>query len=70
MDWNHRWRSVEFYLLEPHAEDGLAMVPSHRVYGTNMSVDPTVIDELVNVAMRRGSRSKDGAASATTRRTR
>ena len=30
-------------------------MPSHRVYGTGMSVDPTgVIDELVNVAIRSG----------------
>ena len=64
---------LEFYLLEPHAGGWTPVsVPSHRVYGTGMSVDPTgVIDELVNVAIAmRGSRSRDGAASTTTRRTR
>ena len=47
---------LEFYLLEPHAGGWTPVsVPSHRVYGTGMSVDPTgVIDELVNVAIRSG----------------
>ena len=47
---------LEFYLLEPHAGGWTPVsVPSHRVYGTGMSVDPTgVIDELVNAAIRSG----------------
>ena len=44
---------LEFYLLEPDAGGWRPVaVPSHRVYGTGMSVDPTgVIDELVDTAM-------------------
>ena len=48
---------LEFYLLEPDDEEGgigwrPVPVPSHRVYGTGMSVDPTgVIDEVVNTAL-------------------
>ena len=44
---------LEFYLLEPDAGGWSPVaVPSHRVYGTGMSVDPTgVIDELVDTAM-------------------
>ena len=47
---------LEFYLLEPDAGGWSPVaVPSHRVYGTGMSVDPTgVIDELVNTAIRCG----------------
>jgi glutamine synthetase len=47
---------LEFYLLEPLAGKWSPVaVPSHRVYGTGMSVDPTgVIDELVNTAIRCG----------------
>jgi glutamine synthetase len=47
---------LEFYLLEPDAGGWSPVaVPSHRVYGTGMSVDPTgVIDELVNAAIRCG----------------
>lgn len=44
---------LEFYLLEPDAGGWRPVaVPSHRVYGTGMSVDPTgVIDELVDTAI-------------------
>ncbi len=47
---------LEFYLLEPNAGKWSPVaVPSHRVYGTGMSVDPTgVIDELVNTAIKCG----------------
>jgi glutamine synthetase len=45
---------LEFYLMEPDDGGGwrAVAVPSHRVYGTGMSVDPTgVIDELVDAAL-------------------
>jgi glutamine synthetase len=45
---------LEFYLLEPGDGGGwrAVAVPSHRVYGTGMSVDPTgVIEELVDAAL-------------------
>ena len=47
---------LEFYLMEQEAGGWIPVaVPSHRVYGTGMSVDPTgVIDELVNTAIRCG----------------
>lgn len=47
----------EFYLLEP-AEDGrwlAADLPSHRVYGTGMAVDPSgTIDDMVNACLTSG----------------
>jgi len=47
----------EFYLLEPDEQGGWRSVslPSHRVYGTGMSVDPTgTIDDMVRAAMGSG----------------
>src|SRR5262245_27964918 len=47
----------EFYLLEPGDEGGWKAVdlPSHRVYGTGMSVDPDgTIDAMVAAALRCG----------------
>ncbi len=47
----------EFYLLEPDERGGWRSVslPSHRVYGTGMSVDPTgTIDDMVRAAMGSG----------------
>ena len=47
----------EFYLLEPGDEGGWKAVdlPSHRVYGTGMSVDPDgTIDAMVSAALRCG----------------
>lgn len=47
----------EFYLLEPDEPDGWrgATLPSHRVYGTGMAVDPDgTIDEMVRAAMTSG----------------
>ncbi|HZD16587.1 MAG TPA: glutamine synthetase family protein [Actinomycetota bacterium] len=48
---------TEFYLLEPDETGGWRSVslPSHRVYGTGMSVDPTgTIDDMVRAAMTSG----------------
>jgi glutamine synthetase len=45
---------LEFYLLEPKGGGGWrpVPVPSHRVYGTGMSVDPEgVIDDIVTAAL-------------------
>ncbi len=47
----------EFYLLEPNGQGGWDAVslPSHRVYGTGMAVDPTgTVDEMVREAMASG----------------
>lgn len=47
----------EFYLLEPDEEGGWRSIslPSHRVYGTGMAVDPTgTIDDMVRAAMLSG----------------
>ncbi len=44
----------EFYLMEPNGEGGWRSVslPSHRVYGTGMAVDPSgVVDEIVRTAV-------------------
>jgi glutamine synthetase len=45
---------LEFYLLEPDVGGGWHAVslPSHRVYGTGMSIDPTgTVDQMVRAAM-------------------
>jgi glutamine synthetase len=44
---------LEFYLLEPDAGGWRPVsVPSHRVYGTGMSIDPTgTVDAVVNAAL-------------------
>ena len=58
----------EFYLLEPGADGSWQPVdlPSHRVYGTGTSVDPSgTVDAMVAAAQRSGSRSRGGRASST-----
>jgi glutamine synthetase len=48
---------TEFYLLEPDSTGGWRGVdlPSHRVYGTGMSVDPDgTIDDMVNATLASG----------------
>ncbi len=45
---------LEFYLLEPDGGGGWrpVAVPSHRVYGTGMAVDPTgTVDDVVDTAL-------------------
>src|SRR6185295_6613671 len=44
---------LEFYLLEADAGGWRPVsVPSHRVYGTGMSIDPTgTVDAVVNAAL-------------------
>jgi glutamine synthetase len=62
-----QWRAVglepmfafesEFYLLDPDGEGGWKAtdLPSHRVYGTGMAVDPSgTVDEMVRAAMQTG----------------
>ena len=59
---------LEFYLCE-QAEDGAwvpADLPSHRVYGTGMSVDPSgAVHDMVTPPSRRASTWRAGAASST-----
>jgi glutamine synthetase len=48
---------LEFYLLEPDADGGWRSVdlPSHRVYGTGMAIDPTgCVDDIVRTAIAAG----------------
>ena len=58
----------EFYLLEPGADGAWQPVdlPSHRVYGTGASVDPSgTIDAMVAAAQRSGFPIEGGRASST-----
>ena len=48
---------LEFFLLEPSQEGGwqAAELPSHRVYGTGMAVDPSgTVDDVVRTAIAAG----------------
>jgi glutamine synthetase len=48
---------LEFYLLEPDDQGGWRAIdlPSHRVYGTGMAIDPTgCVDDIVRTAIAAG----------------
>ena len=71
--WSRRWRSSSSSTCSNRTAGGWrpVAVPSHRVYGTGMSSTPRGRSTtIVNAAIDAGSRSRAGAASTTTPRTR